>query len=160
MGAAQAEIYREALVAGGHDPDDFNVAQLRFGYIASKRDKAWDECEFGLHYLLKRYGEWIAQANDVPGDDKFAQVPKVGQLRKAGQEGALGDGYMVGTPDDAIEQIAQIEQYATHVALGLALPGIDPKKVRASMKLFAEKVMPHFKRKRSTNKRSTKKKAA
>lgn len=153
-GAAQAQVYRDALTAAGHDPDDFNIAQLRFGYVASKRDKAWDECEFGLQYLLKRYGEWISQANDVPGDDKFAQVPKVGELRKASQAGAIGDGYLVGSPDDAIEQIEGIEKYATHLALGLALPGIDPKKVRASMKLFAEKVIPHFKRRRSTKKKA------
>jgi hypothetical protein len=57
---------------------------------------------------------------------------------------------MVGTPDDAIAQIEQIEGHATHLALGLALPGIEPKKIRASMKLFAEKVIPHFRRKRRT----------
>jgi hypothetical protein len=61
---------------------------------------------------------------------------------------------MVGTPDDAIAQIEEIEKYATHLALGLALPGIDPKKVRASMKLFADKVIPHFRRRRGARKKA------
>jgi hypothetical protein len=60
---------------------------------------------------------------------------------------------MVGSPDDAIAQIEQIESYCTHLALGLALPGIEPKKVRASMKLFADKVIPHFKKRKAEKKR-------
>ncbi len=153
-GEHQAQIYRDALVAAGRNPADFNIAQLRFGYVASKREKAWDECEFGLHYLLKRYGQWIAEANDVPGDENYTKIPPVGKLRKSNDAGMIGEGFMVGTPDDAIAQIEQIDRYATHLALGLALPGIEPKKIRASMKLFAEKVIPHFRRKRlSTAKR-------
>ena len=152
-GEHQAQIYREALTAAGRDPADFKIAQLRFGYLATKREKAWDECEFGLHYLLKRYGDWIAEANDVPGDESFTRIPPVGELRKSNDAGMIGDGLMVGTPDDAIAQIESIEHYATHLALGLALPGIEPRKIRASMKLFAEKVIPHFKRKRGARKK-------
>lgn len=143
-GSRQVEIYRDALVALGRNPDDFQIAQLRFGFIAAKKEKAWDDCEFALHYLLTRYGQWIAESADVPGDENFAKVPPVGELRKASDVGMIGDGVMVGTPDDAIAQIEGIENYCTHLALGLALPGIDSKKVRASMKLFAENVIPHF----------------
>jgi alkanesulfonate monooxygenase SsuD/methylene tetrahydromethanopterin reductase-like flavin-dependent oxidoreductase (luciferase family) len=35
-GAAQAEVYRGALRTAGRNPDDFNIAQLRFGYVASE----------------------------------------------------------------------------------------------------------------------------
>jgi probable F420-dependent oxidoreductase len=153
-GAHQAEIYREALRAAGCDPAAFNVAQLRFGFIGTSRDKAWNECEFGLHYLLARYGQWIAEAADVRGDERFAEVPPVGKLRESASAGMIGDGVMVGTPDDAIAQVEAINQYATHLALGMALPGIDPKKVRASMKLFADKVIPHFRRKSRSPKRA------
>jgi probable F420-dependent oxidoreductase len=145
-GERQAQIYRDALAAAGRNSADFNIAQLRFGFVAPKREKAWDECEYALHYLLTRYGQWIAEANDVPGDEQFTKIPPVGELRKANDAGMIGDGFMVGTPDDAIAQIEQIEKYASHLALGLALPGIEPKKIRASMKLFAEKVIPHFRR--------------
>jgi hypothetical protein len=31
--------------------------------------------------------------------------------------------------------------------MAMALPGVDPKKVSASMRLFAKEVIPHFKRK-------------
>jgi probable F420-dependent oxidoreductase len=145
-GGQQAQIYRDALTAAGRNPADFHIAQLRFGYLAGKREKAWDDCEFALHYLLTRYGNWLAEANDVPGDEKFRNVPPVGELRRSDDAGMIGEGFMVGTPDDAIAQLEPIEKYASHIALGLALPGIDPKKIRASMKLFADKVIPHFRR--------------
>ena len=143
-GADQAEVYRAALRAAGRDPADFNIAQLRFGYVASKHDKAWDECEFAMHHLLTKYGQWLGEAADVPGDENFSKIPPVGKLREASDAGMIGDGLMVGTPDEAIAQIEQIESYCSHLALGLALPGIDPKKVRTSMKLFADKVIPDF----------------
>jgi probable F420-dependent oxidoreductase len=147
-GARQVEIYREALTASGRDPADFNIAQLRFGFIGARKEKAWDDCEFALQYLLTRYGQWIAEAHDVPGDENFAQVPPVGELRKAAESGSFVD-LIIGTPDDAIAQIEAMEPYSTHLAMGLALPGIEPKKLRASMKLFADKVIPHFRRRRT-----------
>jgi hypothetical protein len=73
-------------------------------------------------------------------------VPPVGELRKAAESSSFLD-LLVGTPDDAIKQIEAMESYSTHLALGLALPGIDPKKIRSSMKLFADKVIPHFRKK-------------
>ena len=99
--------------------------------------------QIALHHLLTRYGQWIAEANDVPGDENFARVPPVGELRNAS---SVGFGAVIGTPDDLAAKIEQMEGYATHLALGLALPGIQPKKIRASMKLVAEKVIPHFRR--------------
>jgi len=143
-GAAQAEVYRTALRTAGRNPDD---------YVAAKHDKAWDECEFAMHHLLTKYGQWIGEANDVPGDENYSKIPPVGELRKAHDAGMIGDGLMVGSPDEAIAQIEQIESYCTHLALGLALPGIEPKKVRASMKLFADKVIPHFKKRRKAGKK-------
>jgi probable F420-dependent oxidoreductase len=151
-GAAQAEIYRAALRAAGRDPKDFHIAQLRFGYVASKHDKAWDECEFAMHHLLTKYGQWIGEANDVPGDENYSKIPPVGELRKASDAGMIGDGLMVGSPEEAIAQIESIQSYCSHLALGLALPGIEPKKVRASMKLFADKVIPHFRKKGKASK--------
>lgn len=152
-GGDQARVYREALTAAGRNPKDFNIAQLRFGYLAAKRDKAWDECEFGLHHLLTYYGRWLAQAGDIRGDENYQAVPPVGELRR---RAALGDfDLMVGTPDDAIAHLEGIESFCTHIALGLALPGIEPKKVRASMKLFAEKVIPHFRKRERAAKRGS-----
>jgi hypothetical protein len=36
------------------------------------------------------------------------------------------------------------ETRVTHMVLGTQLPGLDPRKARRSMELFAKYVMPHF----------------
>jgi probable F420-dependent oxidoreductase len=145
-GPRQAELYRDALRAAGRDPGEFNVAQLRFGYVAARRDRAWDDSEYAIHYLIAKYGQWIAEAADVPGDENFAQVPPIGELRKLNDARFLGEPLLIGSPDDVVEMLEQYTDYS-HLALGMALPGIDPKKVRASMRLFAKEVIPHFRRK-------------
>jgi probable F420-dependent oxidoreductase len=142
----QADIYREALRAAGRNPADFHVAQLRFGYVAARRDKAWDDAEYGVHHLMAKYGQWLSEAADVAGDEHFAQVPAVGELRKLNEPRFLGEPLIIGSPDDVIKLLERYTNY-THLALGMALPGIDPKKVRASMRLFAKEVIPHFRRK-------------
>ncbi len=142
----QAELYRQMLTEHGRDPADFNIAQLRFGYIASRRDKAWEDCEYALHHLLMKYGRWLADAGDVAGDEHATEVPPVGELRNANDANFFGDPLIVGTPEDAIAMLEQAPDF-THLAFGMSLPGIDPKKIRASMKLFAEEVIPHFRRK-------------
>jgi probable F420-dependent oxidoreductase len=151
-GAAQAEIYRQELRAAGRNPDDFHIAQLRFGFIGTKREKAWDDCEFGLQYLLTRYGGWLAEASDVRGDENYRNVPAVGELREQAAHGEFD--LIVGTPDDAIAQIEPLEAYSTHLAFGMELPGVEPKKIRKSMKLFAEQVIPHFRRRRGKRAKS------
>jgi len=44
----------------------------------------------------------------MPGDENYAKIPPVGKLRKSSDAGMIGDGVMVGTPDEAI---AQLEEY-------------------------------------------------
>jgi probable F420-dependent oxidoreductase len=145
-GPQQAEIYKEALTAAGRNPTDFNIAQLRFGYVAARRDRAWDDAEYAIHYLMAKYGQWIAEAADVPGDEQFAKMPSIAELRKLNDTRFLGEPLIIGSPDDAIEMLERYTDY-THLAMGMSLPGLDPKKVRASMRLFAKEVIPHFRRK-------------
>jgi probable F420-dependent oxidoreductase len=146
IGPQQAEIYKTALTAAGRNPADFNIAQLRFGYVAARRERAWDDAEYAIHHLMAKYGQWIAEAADVPGDEQFAKVPSIAELRKLNDKRFLGEPLIIGSPDDAIEMLERYTDY-THLAMGMALPGLDPKKVRASMRLFAKEVIPHLRRK-------------
>jgi probable F420-dependent oxidoreductase len=145
-GPQQAEIYKEALRTAGRSPGDFHIAQLRFGYVAARRERAWDDAGYAIHHLMAKYGQWLAEAADVPGDEQFAKVPSVSELRKLNDTRFLGEPLVIGSPDDAVAMLERYTDY-THLALGMALPGIDPKKVRASMRLFAKEVIPHFRRK-------------
>jgi len=89
----------------------------------------------------------------VAGDEHATEVPPVGELRKANDANFFGDPLIVGTPEDAIAMIEKAPDF-THLAFGMSLPGIDPKKIRASMKLFAEEVIPHFRRKARSAKKT------
>ena len=145
----QSQIYRDALKASGRNPDDYNVAQVRFVYVAATREKAWNDAEPAVHYMLSSMGKWLADANDLPGDSGFRNVPPVGELRKMTGAEMGHEAPMIGSPDDVIrilEQWLAIDHF-THLALEMGLPGIEPRKLRASMKLFAKEVIPHFRRK-------------
>ena len=124
----------------GYRPQEFA------GFNIARTERAWDDAEYAIHYLMARYGQWIAEAADAPGDQRFAKAPSIGALRKLNDTRFLGEPLIIGSPDDAIEMLERYTDY-THLALGMSLPGLDPKKVRASMRLFAREVIPHFRRK-------------
>jgi alkanesulfonate monooxygenase SsuD/methylene tetrahydromethanopterin reductase-like flavin-dependent oxidoreductase (luciferase family) len=80
---------------------------------------------------------------------KNSNVSPIGKLRHSETASLFGESMLIGTPDEAI---AGIEDYVsrtrvTHLVAAMDLPGMDPRKVRRSMELFAKEVMPHFRRK-------------
>src|SRR5229473_2634644 len=161
-GVDQQQTYDAALKEHGRDPEDFNIAQLRTVFVASKHDKAWDDAEAGAHYMMTCYGKWFVEANDLPGDQAFGtNLPPIGKLRHSETASLFGESMLIGTPDEAI---AGLEDYfsrtrVTHLVAAMDLPGMDPRKVRRSMELFAKDVMPHFRRKSRTQvKQAAKKK--
>ncbi len=90
-------------------------------------------------------------ANDLAGLDHLS-VP---ELRHRYAR-LFGEPLIIGTPDDAIRALEdyQARTRVTHLVMGTAMPGIEPRKVRASLELFAKEVMPHFRRKaRASRKR-------
>ena len=146
----QQQIYDDALREAGKNPEDFNIAQLRTVFVAPKREKAWDAAEAGTHHMLTYYGKWFSEANDLPGDQAFGQgIPPVGELRDADSASLFGEPLIIGTPDEAIEMIEDYERRTrfTHLVMATLLPGVEPKLVRRSLQLFANKVMPQFRRK-------------
>jgi len=145
----QQQVYDAALRESGRNPDNFFIAQPRTVFVASRREKAWDAAEAGAHYMMSCYGKWFAEANDLPGDQGVAGLPPVGKLRDSDTASFFGEPLIIGTPDDAIQMIENYQRLTrlTHLVMITALPGTDPGKVAASMKLFAKEVLPHFRRK-------------
>lgn len=144
--------YYDALGAAGRAPQDYRVALLRFGFIASSREKAWDDAESGAHYMMNRYARWISQAHDLaddPGEPTEQALPPIGELRKLNTQQLFGAGLLIGTPDDVIGTLENDAWSArfTHLVFDMALPGINADKQRTAMRLFADEVIPHFRRK-------------
>ena len=149
-GVDQQQTYDAALREAGRNPKDFHVAQLRTVFVAPRRAAAWDAAEAGAHYLMSCYGKWFAEANDLPGDAGFgASLPPVKKLRDAETAALFGEPLIIGTPDEAITMIEdyQARSRVTHLVMATVLPKTDFTKARASLRLFAKEVMPHFRRK-------------
>lgn len=148
------KIYDAALRANGRDPKDFNAAQLRFAYVAESHDKAWDDAQHHLHYMLKWYGRWLSEAKDFAGAEEMAKTPSPEELRNLSLKNFSGDNFasllnapIVGTPEQVTRAINAMTENVrtTHLVLGMHLPGMDPAKSQRSMELFAKEVKPALK---------------
>jgi alkanesulfonate monooxygenase SsuD/methylene tetrahydromethanopterin reductase-like flavin-dependent oxidoreductase (luciferase family) len=137
--------YDAALRRHGRDPRDFHVAQLRAVYVAPTREQAWAECAEGFHHMLACYAQWFGEAGDLAADrGDGTPVPSADALRRAQAADFFGEPAIIGTPADALAAIQDYQQRtrATHLVMAMAMPGVEPARVRASMELFAREVMP------------------
>jgi alkanesulfonate monooxygenase SsuD/methylene tetrahydromethanopterin reductase-like flavin-dependent oxidoreductase (luciferase family) len=142
-------LYDEALRAHGHDPQDFNVAGMRPVYVAPSREEAWEVVARGLHHTASCYLDWFIEANDNPDADYAKiRIPAVDEIIREQSFDFFGENALVGTPADVIEQL---EDYlsrgrVTHLVCKLSLPGMTTEQIRTGMELFANEVMPHFRK--------------
>ena len=66
-------------------------------------------------------------------------------LAESGKVHFLGKPFMVGTPDDVCRAVEEDQALgATHILAWMQIGGMDARKTRSSMRLFAREVMPHF----------------
>ncbi|TDJ65086.1 MAG: LLM class flavin-dependent oxidoreductase [Proteobacteria bacterium] len=143
------QYYDDALVSVGKNPEDFSVGQLRLFYVAPTRDQAWDETQHYAHYMMAAYDRWLKEAADVKWFQETMSVssmPPPEKLRDTPDLTFFEAPLVIGTPDDAIAEIERYQKSSrvTHLVIWMQLAGMDPKKVEACMKLFAQEVMPHF----------------
>jgi len=149
-GADQQQMYDAALRENGKRVEDFSIAQLRTVFVATRREKAWEDAEEGVHHMLSCYGRWFTEAHDLPGDTAYGMdIPRVGKLRDSDTAQLFGEPLIIGTPDYAIRLLEDYQQRTrfTHLVLAMPLPGVEARKVQKSMELFAKEVMPYFRRK-------------
>ena len=142
-------IYDGALRKAGRNIADYSIAQLRMIYLAETRDQAWDEIQNHLHHTLNWYRAGIIAQRDVTLEKDFAlpPLPPPHELRKINDLGFFVPA-IVGTSEDAIRMLEAYfeETRVTHLATWMHLAGLDARKSRRSMELFAKEVIPHFRR--------------
>lgn len=124
------ELYREAMQEAGQSQTVFPL--LRNVYVAKTYEQARADTEASLQIQLRRYQTWRPEAG-MPAP--FEEV--------------IADRFIIGSPEQCL---AEIERYV--VALGINylvcrmnMPGLSHDNVMASMRLFAEAVMPHLRHK-------------
>lgn len=128
-------VYRQARRALGKPEREAEVPGAREVFVAPTRERAWEEGGEALHEFYKAtYLGWphpfLAGGKDMPVSELF------------------GDRFIVGTPEEAIRQIQRFhdELGLDHLICRMRVPGISREAALASMKLFAEEVIPCFAR--------------
>ncbi len=142
-------VYDEALARFGRRPADFQIAQARAVYVAPTREQAWEIAARPLHYMLENYVRWFVEASDMPGaSDALKSLTSVDDMIRQQRSDFLGEDAIIGTPRDAIDMIEEYRTRGrmTHLVCYFPTSGMPPAQIRAGMTLFANTVIPHFKR--------------
>ena len=135
-------VVEEQAAAAGHAPPDRNTWRvLGAMHIAETRDKAIEDCTFGL----KDFSNYFGTAGFVP---LGYQVDDDGSdPRQFVESYAAGGNIVIGTPDDAIAYIEGLLEQSGGFG-GFLLLGhdwADREATLRSYRLFAREVIPHFK---------------
>jgi alkanesulfonate monooxygenase SsuD/methylene tetrahydromethanopterin reductase-like flavin-dependent oxidoreductase (luciferase family) len=108
-----------------------------FAHLGATRDKAWDEVEEGLHWLV----EFEASAG-MP-----MQVPPLAELRKPENAKMYGTPMAVGTPAEVLDIIdAYRQEPIDELVFSFLHPGQDITTAKRSMYAFATDVLPQIER--------------
>ena len=132
-------VYAEAAREHGHTPAKENMRAVSWFHLSDTREQAWDDVREtamrDTHYFATIGG--TAGYAEYPGQpfEEF-NVESIAALR----------GWVIGTPDDAIEAIEKIDREAGGIG-GIMLSThewVNSHKTNYSLELFARYVMPHF----------------
>jgi alkanesulfonate monooxygenase SsuD/methylene tetrahydromethanopterin reductase-like flavin-dependent oxidoreductase (luciferase family) len=148
---AAVQLYDACLRRHGHDPKDFYRATLRLVYLSDTRERAWEECAPHALHRMKIYTDKLNEAGDdrqtgTGGYFGVHPLPPPEKLRTAQGLHFFGAPLIVGTPEDAIQEITRSREEAgiTHLVMWMQIGGIDPRRAEYSMRLFAKEVISHF----------------
>ena len=144
--------YERALRKYGRDPGQYFRNVIRNCYVGETKEQAWRD--YAPHALaqmrgyLPKYTE--AGIFDSMAGEMFGMLPlpsaeELPDLAESGKVHFLGKPFMVGTPDDVCRAVEEDQALgATHILAWMQIGGMDARKTRSSMRLFAREVMPHF----------------
>ena len=132
----QIHMYREVLrERGAALPDD--LPMMRELYVDTDRKRAFEQARSYLEPKYQAYAAW-GQDRALPGEESFRQPFE--QLTK--------DRFLIGTPDDVIQEVERYERElgVNYLLLRLQWPGMPQDKVLRQLALFGRYIVPHFKK--------------
>jgi alkanesulfonate monooxygenase SsuD/methylene tetrahydromethanopterin reductase-like flavin-dependent oxidoreductase (luciferase family) len=130
--------YKEALRAAGRRFEETEFPIMREAYVAKDPDRARSEGSFVLNNY-RDYLKWghMLDENGRPVDPSNEKTVK---------EELIDKRFVIGSPDECIAKIERIVKAAdpTLLIFRVQFTGLPFDKTTAAIKLFAEKVFPHF----------------
>lgn len=137
------------LVARGRDPHSLNFPLNWQIHLARTEAEAVERTRDAFGWYFDKVMSLVPQGAEVPATyEAYAEMAKayadaggfpIEQLQEMGV-------LVVGTPQDAIRRIEEVYRDIGqhHISCWFRIGGLEDHKVRDSMKLFAEEVMPRF----------------
>lgn len=148
--ATHREIWESRAEEFGQvfDPEQWALAAPM--YVAETREQALKDVEYGIHKWVDYFMNILSLPllpNDEPDPAKWPE--------KMIESGAA----VIGTPDDAIEQIRRLEEQTGGFGAYLVLANdwANPERTKASYELLARHVFPEFQGSTRREKRSNQK---
>jgi probable F420-dependent oxidoreductase len=133
--------YDAAAAEVGFTPTERPV--MRGVFLAETREAAEEIAAPAVTHLFRElYGRKSAEGERVLRADDGTVIADASSVDFA----TFRDRYIIGTPDDAIAQVARLrdELGVTEMTSWTALPGIPGDQVMSSARLFAKEVIPAF----------------
>ena len=134
LGKREVAMYRDALVANGRNPDDFNVVSNRIVYISDSAEQAWKDIEPAAMYQARLYAKWLSAVGTAAPNPPDAAI-----LRRNS---------VIGTPAEVAEHLAEAIESTpmTELCVAMQLPGLEPRKAMRSLERFATEVLPKLRK--------------
>ena len=144
--------YERALRKYGREPGEYYRNVIRNCYVGETKEQAWRD--YAPHTLaqmrgyLPKYTEagiFETMAGEMFGRLPLPNAEELPGLAESGEVHFLGKPFVVGTPDEVCRAVEEDESRGiTHFLAWMQIGGMDARKTRSSMRLFAREVMPHF----------------
>jgi len=121
--------YRDAVAAGGDDPDDRRYGIIRSFYVSDDRERDWPMIRTAERFRMAVYEKFMAATPDDYGWTEPGGIPQ---------------NAFMGTPAECVEEIVS---FATNfgitdiVSSGLP-PGVEPAWMGANIERLATEVLP------------------
>lgn len=140
---------KKQMIKGGRDPMTVDFPMNWQIHLARTEEEAIERTRDALGWYFEKVMSVVPQGADVPATyEAYAEMAQaykdaggfpVEQLQEMGV-------IILGTPQRAIERISEVhdEIGQHHISCWFRIGGLENHKVKDSMKLFAEEVMPHF----------------
>jgi alkanesulfonate monooxygenase SsuD/methylene tetrahydromethanopterin reductase-like flavin-dependent oxidoreductase (luciferase family) len=140
---------RAAMLEAGRDPYSLNFPLNWQIHLARTEEIAKERSRDAFGWYFDKVMSLVPQGAEVPATyEAYAEMAQVYAdsggfpIEKLQKMGTL----ILGTPEDAIRRIEEVYQEIGqhHVSCWFRIGGLEDARVKESMKLFAEEVMPRF----------------
>ncbi len=140
---------KRKLIAGGRDPKSLNFPMNWQMHLAETEEEAFARPSEALDWYFNLVMDLVPKGPNAPAGYEYMRDTAAAFEEMGGVDvSALKQGgiIMLGTPEEATAKIADLRDTIgqQEIFCWMRIGGLEDWKVKESMKIFANEVMPHF----------------